>query len=150
MPQAITVQIAISIAEQLAAASFSKTIEVVRTYVPTIERDRLRGVKVLIFPGSHDEAPFTRCDLAKTVPINVAVFAPLDTCSVEDGDALMYLIEEIKDSLATKRQAGAIWQKTEEMRDENQMPYILAEAKRSTTLASAFRLTYHAEREIDD
>lgn len=150
MADAKGVEIAKAIVAQLAAASFSRDIEVERSYLPQFDREQLTNtIKVVVMNKSHDESPLNRAELRLDVPVDIGVMSAIDLCDVANGDALMLLVDEIKDALSGQRQAAAAWLRTVELRDENELPYVLAEAKRSNTLVVAFRCHYLQTRDFE-
>lgn len=150
MADAKGVEIAKAIVAQLAAASYSQTIEVERSYLPQFDRETLtKTVKVVVMNKSHDETPMNRAELRLDVSVDIGVMSALDVCDVARGDALMQLVDEIKADLAGQQQAEAAWMRTVELRDENELPYILAEANRTNTLVAAFRCHYLQTRDFE-
>lgn len=89
-------QLAIDAATDLAAHTFSKTVNVTRTLAPNFKLEELSGVEVVVRSAGKTGEDYTRKTQKKELTIQVAVIARLDSAGNDDTDPMVDLMDEIE------------------------------------------------------
>jgi len=88
-------------------ASFRETFTASRVFSPQFEREKLSGLAVDVFTAGDDQEALARSGDLHTFRVGVVVRKPANPDSTTDGDDLLELLDQIKDSLKLTNQAGA-------------------------------------------
>lgn len=108
MPDALAIQLADAVAALLTAGDYSQEFTAVRKYRPAYDLKELVDVQVTVVPRELAEELSTRAMVYETHQIDVAIRKQLSAVADDDketaeiievADALMYVVQEVRDAL---------------------------------------------------
>lgn len=135
----VIVDIADAVVTVLNANDFSVAFEAARAYVPRAELKALDGVQVTVVPRSIAVEPITRVQDSQVVEIHVGI---QQSCSADDLvalDALMDLVQEVRNYLKRRHLSNAKW-----LSIENAPIYDPAHLREKNVFTSLITVTYQA------
>ena len=100
---AIIANLAAAVVTAMNGHAFSKTFTAVRSYRPVFAREELKTLHVTVVPGGYTMENAGRGQIQEDYTVEVAVMQAPEALSTAALDALMGLVEEIRDFFLVNR-----------------------------------------------
>ena len=135
----VIVDIADAVVLELNGHVFAQGFTATRAYLPRHELKALDGLKVTVVPRSIATEPLTRARESKVVEIHVGIQQACSLDDIEALDALMDLVEEVREFLRLRHLTNAKW-----LAIENAPVYDPGHLREKNVFTSLITVTYQA------
>lgn len=145
---AITVQLAAALVAELNEQQFSQAFTAVRAYVPNYTLEDMDTLHITVVPASLDDEPADRSRNQEEHVFHIAIQkrfrATSGQVALNDADAIMLLVQEIRDYLWHNRLAD--FQDARIVKSENKPIYDPKHLAELNQITSLLAITYRVKR----